>query len=183
MKKLITLMLACMMLLSFTGCTKPREPEPTGPVTVTMWHTLTDQHLDALNKIIDAFNSSQDEVIVVAEQKPYADYDSNLAMALANGNGPDFVSRYATTAVEYLADDLIVDMTPYIVEEFGSMDAWKNAMIGETYNEATQLGGAYLFPISSSSQVYFYNKTLFDELGLSAPKTWDELLEKCQGLL
>ena len=180
MKKLITLVLAVMMALSFTGCTPKPEPEPEGPVTVTFWHTLTDQHLEALNKVIDGFNSSQNEVIVVAEQKPYADYDSNLAMDLANGNGPDFVSRYATTAVEYLADDLIVDMTPYIVEAYGSMEKWRDSMIGETYNECTQLGGAYLFPISSSSQVYFYNKTLFDELGLSAPKTWDELLENAK---
>lgn len=180
MKKLITLVLAVMMALSFAGCTPKPEPEPEGPITVTFWHTLTDQHLEALNKVIDGFNNSQNEVIVVAEQKPYADYDSNLAMALANGNGPDFVSRYATTAVEYLADDLIVDMTPYIVEAYGSMEKWRDAMIGETYNECTQLGGAYLFPISSSSQVYFYNKTLFDELGLSAPKTWDELLENAK---
>ena len=175
MKKFLSLVLVVLMVLTMSGCQK-KEPEPEGPITITLWHTLTDQHLEALNKVIDGFNKSQSEIIVVAEQKPYADYDSNLAMALANGNGPDFVSRYATDAVEYLQDDLIVDMTPYIVEAYGSMENWRDAMIGETYNECTQLGGAYLFPISSSSQVYFYNKTLFDELGLKAPTTWDELL-------
>ena len=178
MKKLITLVLVALLTLSMTACGNggKKEEEPTGPITITFWHTLTDQHLEALNKIIDGFNKSQSEIVVVGEQKPYTDYDSNLAMALRNGNGPDFVSRYATDAVEYLADDLIVDMTPYIEKEYGSMENWKNSMIGETYEECTQLGGAYLFPISSSSQVYFYNKTLFDELNLKAPTTWDELL-------
>lgn len=181
MKKLLNLCLVVLIGLAIVGCQNQQKQsdEPEGPITVTFWHTLTDQHLEALNKVIDGFNAEHEgEIVVVAEQKPYADYDSNLMMAVANGNGPDFVSMYQTNAADYLADDLLADMTAYVVEAYGSVDAWKDSLISEdVYTEATQFGILNSFPVSSSSQVLFYNKDMFDALGLSVPTTWEELAD------
>ena len=47
MKKLITLVLVALLTLSMTACGNggKKEEEPTGPITITFWYTLTDQHL------------------------------------------------------------------------------------------------------------------------------------------
>ena len=47
----------------------------------------------------------------------------------------------------------------------------------EGYREETsQFGFINAMPFNKSTYVYFYNKTMFDELGLEAPETWDDLL-------
>ena len=64
-------------------------------VEIVLWHTLTDHHQEALNKIIDGFNASQDAYVVTAQQQPYAEYDAKLLQAVGAGTGPDFKDRIA----------------------------------------------------------------------------------------
>ena len=45
-----------------------------------------------------------------------------------------------------------------------------------TGEEPASSGFINAMPFNKSTYVYFYNKTMFDELGLEAPETWDDLL-------
>ena len=179
MKKLLVVLLVIGMVLSFAGCSGQKDPEPTGPVEVTYWHTYTEHHNDYLNALVEEFNKSQNEVHVTAVQQPYQDYDANLLQAVRNGVGPDVCSRYSNEVIEYIADDLLVDFAPYINDKEIGIPTFKSDMVGKLYGEVTQFGEdkIYMIPVICTSEVYYYNKTLFDELGLKAPTTWKELEE------
>ncbi len=71
-------------------------------------------------------------------------------------------ASYAKDGLLYSADEVL---SPTTASDF--IDAF-NA--GGTYN-----GKVYGFPILSSARALFYNKTLFQQAGISdTPKTWDE---------
>lgn len=180
MKKLIKITLAVLMCMSFVACSSTDEnkgTEQTGPVEVTLWHTYTEHHNDFLNEMIDEFNASQSEVKVIAVQQPYQDYDANLIQAVRNGVGPDICSRFATNIADYIEDDLLVDFAPYINDSEIGIPNFKENLSGDLYGELTQWGEGAIYGIPNivTSEVLYYNKTLFEELNLEVPKTWEEL--------
>ena len=70
----------------------PAAAAPAAPaeaVKVVLWHTLTDHHQAALDKIIADFNASQTEYVVVAEQQPYSEFDAKLLADLHCEDGPE----------------------------------------------------------------------------------------------
>lgn len=178
MKKLLTIILSVLMLVGIAGCTKP-EVVNEGPVEITYWHTYTEHHNEYLTGIVDEFNASQNEVKVVLVQQPYQDYDANLLQALRNGVGPDICSRFPTNVADYIDEDLLVDFAPYINDATIGIPNFKENLTGFVYGEITQWGdGAiYMIPNICTSEVFYYNKTLFEELNLEVPKTWEELEE------
>ena len=188
MKKLLTLLLAVLMLLAFTGCSNGNNngggqndilTELTEPVTIKVWNTYTYHQQEAFQEMVDSFNKSQDKVTVVYEPQAYQDYDSNLLMAVRNGTGPNISNRYPSSAAAYIEENLLVNLTPYINNDKIGIKNFKENLVGKVYEEITQWGedSVYVFPIIITSEVLYYNKTLFDELGLEVPKTWEELTE------
>lgn len=202
MKKLSITLLSIFMVLSIlAGCTTPTpaptaapepvqqtEPEtkpteapapaepatPAEPIEITMWHTLAEHHQASLDKIIEDFNASQNEVKMTAIAQPYQDFWAKVMQAVRNGTGPDMVGAFPTEAANYLADDLLVDFAPFVHDPEIGIPDFKESLSGELYGEITQWDPdkIYLFPAISTSEVLFYNKTMFDELGLEPPKTW-----------
>lgn len=157
---------------------------PGEPVTVVMWHTLTDHHQAALDEIIEKFNASQDRYKVVAEQQPYSEFSAKLLQAVSSGTGPDFTKMFASDAVNYIEEGYLYDFAPLINDpEIGTPD-FKDQIVPGLYEEITQWDKdkIYMIPRTYGSEVLFYNKTWFDELGLDAPTTWTEVEEASKAI-
>lgn len=56
---------------------------------VVLWHTYTDAHEEALLKVVDSFNTSQDEYEVVLNSSHIANSTAKLRQAVQHGTGPD----------------------------------------------------------------------------------------------
>lgn len=178
MKKITIILLTVFMFFGLVACgNKDTDTGNDGPVEITFWHTYTEHHQAFLNEMIDEFNNSQDQVKVVAVQQPYQDYDANLLQAIRNGVGPDICSRFATNVADYIEDDLLVDFAPYINDSKNGIPNFKENLIGNLYGEITQWGNGsiYMIPVIVTSEVLYYNKTLFDKYNLEVPTTWEEL--------
>ena len=172
MKKIWKLGVASLLALSLVGCSGGSD----GPATVTIWHTYTEGQLEYIEKAVEDFNASQDQYTVVAESQPYDGFTDKVYQAVMAGNGPDMIIHYASEAAKYVADDKVVDL-----EKVLSADTI--ALMGaNTKEEATSFedGKLHILPIVSSGPVFFYNKAIYDELGLKAPATWAELQSNCE---
>lgn len=187
-KKLIAYLLGMVLVvMSLTACNGKQGSSNSGgdskqkseKTKVVYWHTYTDQHEQALLKIINDFNSSQDKYEVVAEQQPYSEIESKLLQAVRNGIGPDIVNMFPSDAVNYIKDGLMVDLAPFINDADNGIANFKDNMPAGIYKEITQFGddSIYLFPLTTVGEVLFYNKTMFDKHGLKAPKTWSDVEE------
>jgi multiple sugar transport system substrate-binding protein len=197
MKKTIALIMAALLLAVTMGACSPNAPaegsaEPTAEesaaadqsgaasgekLEIVFWHTLTDQHEEALKEIVSGFNASQDRYEVVLEQQPYSEYDAKLLQSVSNGTGPDIVSMYPSDAVNYISDGYLYDMSGFINDPEDGMPDFYTDIPAGVLADVTQWGGdsVYLIPEFLTGEVLFYNKTMFDSLDLTAPKTWTDV--------
>lgn len=178
----------CLVLLVFAVCVACKDSSdgkdgnadtPKKKTQIIFWHSLTDSHQEALHKVIDGFNASQDEYVVVAEQQPSSEADSKVLQALINGSGPDLYETYLYTINSYIEQGLVVDLAPYINDGDSGIPDFKNTMPEAAYAEISQWGNdsIYCLHMAPTGELLYYNKTLFDKHNLSAPTTWDELTE------
>lgn len=188
MKKILALVLAvCVLYACFAGCQSTtsndgkadasNDIQSTEPVEIVLWHSWTDHIEEMLNKLVDGFNASKSEYVLVARQQPYSEFDSKLLQSTSNGNGPDFTTMFPSDAVNYIANGYLYDMTDLINDPENGIADFREQIVPGLYAEITQWGGEsiYMLPITLGSEVLFYNKTMFDALNLEAPKTWEDL--------
>lgn len=178
MKK-IAIIAMSVLALCFTACSKNEAKEA---VTVEIWHTYNGQQADALNDVANRFNESQKDYIVKVLNQDYSGFADTVYNAVANGIGPSIIFNYGTTAVDYANEGLAIDIKKYIEEDKKNGDTKMQEII-DSLPEAMKTdvlgfedGGIYYLPGCTTGPVYFYNKTIFDELGLTPPSTWDELV-------
>lgn len=92
---------------------------------------------------------------------------------------PDHIASYnlanAVTVIDNLIDSKIeVERADETTETIGLTSAQKADFIQGYYEEGRQFGDGqmYSMPFSKSTEVLYYNKTVFDKHGLQAPDHW-----------
>lgn len=183
MKKLLKTLCVGAMLCSTVGCGNSGVSEGTAikteldkPVEVTIWHTWTQFQQEKLQEFANRFNASQDKITVKVEAQPLTDFDSKVLQAVRTKNGPDIIFTSPTVASNYVDDGLIANLGEYIQHEKVGIPNFKENLPEATYNEVSQWNGnVYMIPVMKTGELMYYNKTLYDELGLSVPTTWSEL--------
>ena len=177
MKKLVALMVAAVMLIALCATASAATP-------ITIWHSYTDDQHAALQAFADEFNASQDEYAVEIISYPNSGFTDTVYQAVANGVGPNIIIHYASTAAEYVKDGLVVDYTPYVFdEEIGMADIY-DSLSDSLKAEATGFedGGMHILPATITGPIIFYNKTVYEELGLEVPTTWEQLGENAKAI-
>ena len=142
------------------------------PCEVTFWHAMTGQQETTLTELTDQFNAENEYGIqvTVVNQGSYNDLSTKLTANAAADTLPDLSQAYNSWLIPYL--DKVVHLDDFVANDY---DNYEDIMEG--YREETsQFGFINAMPFNKSTYVYFYNKTMFDELGLEAPGTWDDLL-------
>lgn len=142
------------------------------PCEVTFWHAMTGQQETTLTELTDQFNAENEYGITVTlvNQGSYDDLSTKLTANAAADTLPDLSQAYNSWLIPYL--DKVVHLDDFVANDYDNYDD-----IMESYREETsQFGFINAMPFNKSTYVYFYNKTMFDELGLEAPQTWDDLL-------
>ena len=179
MKKIIAVLFFVLSLFAIMGCNKKDE----GIGRVEIWHTYNGAQAEFLEKMASEFNASQSDYEVVVLAQDYSGFNDTVYNAVANGIGPSIIFNFASTAVDYIQADLAVDITDYIKADAKKGDTSMQDVI-DSLPEAMKTdvvgfadGGIYYLPGCTTGPVLFYNKTIFDELGLNPPTSWKELEE------
>jgi len=127
-------------------------------------------------KMIEAFNQSYPNIEVRLLRIPFAEYFTKLAVAFAAGTGPDVFEVDCTMTPRYVWDGVLVDLTPYLQYE---LDDFLEASLAEGMVDEK----LYAVPLLQSSQAIYYNKKMFQELGIEPPVdpdeawTWEQVVE------
>lgn len=118
----------------------------------------------------DAFNESQDEVIVKVETRPEgAEADNLVKTRLATGEMTDIFQYNSGSLLAAL--DPATNMVPITGEAF--LDN-----IDETFQTAVTFDNeVYAVPFGQAmAGGIFYNKSVYSDLGLDVPKTWEQFM-------
>jgi len=180
-----TILLVAVLLLSVTlgACGEGEEGAPTaetpgtrpaGPVTIDFWHSEVAANQDAVNRLVDRFNASQNEVRVRASfQGTYGDAMAKLVASLPTGDVP---------AVMWPGDiytQMMIDsgaVTP--IQDFVDRDGYDLSDLDPKGVQAfTSQDRLWAMPFTIDFPLLYYNKVTFREVGLDPEKPPQDLEE------
>lgn len=141
--------------------------EAVDPVTLTMWSWRTED-IDKYNTIFDVYEAANPGVTVEFEAFLNTEYNQLLATGLEGSDGPDLAMVRAYGGVQALIEAGQLMAIDDVVDTGSVEQSLLAAATGRTD------GKLYGVPFATQTLQVFYNKGIFDELGLSEPTTWDE---------
>ncbi|KKB07093.1 sugar ABC transporter substrate-binding protein [Devosia geojensis] len=129
-------------------------------------------------EFIGAFEAANPGITVNLETFEAANYNTILSTALAGGTGPDLMMVRAYGGLENVASAGY--LMPLDTQKVPALaDFAPTALAAETMRSDETI---YAVPFASQTQLVIYNKTVFDDLGLEEPQTWDELVALSQAI-
>lgn len=185
-KKIVSLLLATVMVLSMVACGSKEEPaeSPTAEVpaeeaadgeetVITVW-TNGRHDLEYMTSCINAYNESNADNIYIDYQVHSDNYEQMLDLAFSTEGAPDVFLIPGNNLINVLDKGYPMDIAPYITEEYEARFG-ENAFV----DGVNAMGNAiYSLPYTASAVRLFYNQDIFDRVGIEAPpKTLEELVE------
>ena len=177
----------------------PAEGYDGSEVTIKFAHTMgaklqavLDYHIGEFNKLypnIHIEHSSYGgwgDIAGLINTEIMGDNQPNIAYCY-----PDHVANYNTawatvTLDELIESELVVTRDDGTTEVLGlTAEEIADLQAGGFYEEGTVYGDGlmYTMPLSKSTEVLYYNKTFFEENGLTVPTTWEEMEATCKKIL
>ncbi len=103
-------------------------------------------------------------------------YTAAVKTGIPSTQGPDVFTWWSNYKIADLAKEgLLEDLSPLFEAEQGKY----NPGILDSFSYEGTIYGA---PVLVASWLMFYNKPVFEQYGLSEPKTWDEFMDICETL-
>ena len=176
--KLISLLLCMVMLLSLCATAANAE---TAPVTIT--YACWDSNQAALlQTVADEFHAANPNITIEIQVNGWGDYWTALEAAATGGSLPDTFWMHSNNIYYYGSNNQLLDLSDYIAKS--DLVDLKN--YPEGLNAIYNIDGKqYAIPKDYDTIALWYNKTLFDEAGLSYPDatwTWDDLRTAAKAL-
>ena len=191
--RLLSLVAALLLCAALAACGGVDEGAPTagtpgaspaaGPVTIDFWHSEVASNQEAVDRLVDRFNASQNEVRVRASfQGKYADAMAKLVASLPTGNVP---------AVIFLGDtqmQMMIDSGAAIpIQDFVDREGYDLSDLDEKGVQFfTSQGKLWAMPFGMGIPVLYYNKVIFREVGLDPerpPQDLEELRQYSEKIL
>lgn len=208
-KKIIALLLSAVTVMSLIGCggaqaeapaaapaateEKAEEAAPAakeeapaeemkgsveGELTVTIWD---EGQRPGLQQIVDDW-SAESGVKATIQVIDWNNYWTLLEAGATGGELPDVFWMHSNVAQMYMENDMLLDLTDKIA-------ASDKIDMGNYYEGIVKLyqsnGKQYAVPKDIDTIALWYNKTIFDEMGVAYPDdtwTWDDFAEAAKKL-
>ena len=170
--RLILAVLAIAALTSFAAAQNLR---------FTVW-SGNQAHLDMLNSFAESFQETHPDVTVQFDVIPFGDYVQKVTLQLAGGNPPDLGWLAESSAPTFIDAGVLADIS----DELQGAEGYDFADFSESALELWQRDDAlYGVPFSTSPFIVYFNRSMFEEAGLTPPDelaaqgewTWEALQE------
>ncbi|MEK3952183.1 carbohydrate ABC transporter substrate-binding protein, CUT1 family [Psychrobacillus psychrotolerans] len=174
--KMIKILLFASVFYLLAGCSDSGDSSSSssGDKEIKFMHLWPEgsskQHYDVVNEIIADYEKEHDGVKVDLEVLSNEQYKDKLRVLSTSKELPDVGMTWAAGFLEpYVGGNMFAPLDDVIEEElsdsFVSGTAEAYALDGKTYG----------LPLELNIVTLYYNKAMFDEQGLEAPKTFEEL--------
>ncbi len=171
MKKIIALLLVLVMVLALGACGEGGSAKKV--VYWSMWES-TEPQGQAIAAAVEKF-TEETGIKVDLQFKGRTGIREGLQPALDAGQVIDVfdedIDRVNTTFAPYLLN----------LEDLAAQYKYEDTAIAGLIGACREVGGGKLMSIPYQPNVFnfFYNASIFEQVGVTAPTTWDELLDVC----
>ncbi len=189
MRRALIVLLVAVLIGSFPGCASKGLHYRNDRIEVRLWHSMGGVNGDALKRIVDGFNASQDKYEVAAiYQGGYPDSVKKLVSSFDTSSMPSLI-QLADFETQFMVDS----RATVPVQDFLEGDAAASAGTIDLSDFQPQaidyysLDGRLLaMPFNLSGPVLYYDKDAFRQAGLDPerpPATLDEVRADAERLL
>ncbi|MCI9501789.1 MAG: sugar ABC transporter substrate-binding protein [Hungatella sp.] len=170
------------MCLALTACGGSGSQSQGGdsgkPLTVAIWDN---NQLPGLKEIIEDF-TTETGIEVEIQMVPWDQYWTLLEAGAQGGDLPDVFWMHSNYSQKFMSNDILLDLTDKVAQSSTVDMANYYQDIAELYQYD---GKIYGIPKDYDTIGLWYNKTMFDEAGISYPDetwTWDTFAEAAEKL-
>ncbi len=170
------------MCLALTACGGSGSQSQGGdsgkPLTVAIWDN---NQLPGLKEIIGDF-TAETGIEVEIQMVPWDQYWTLLEAGAQGGDLPDVFWMHSNYSQKFMSNDILLDLTDKVAQSSTVDMANYYQDIAELYQYD---GKIYGIPKDYDTIGLWYNKTMFDEAGISYPDetwTWDTFAEAAEKL-
>lgn len=156
--------------LTLAGCSgsgdNAKAPAESGPVKLSYWGWAPN-----MDKVVDVWNKAHPDITVNYVKVDSGDPSiTKLLTAIKAGSGAPDLMQAEYQAIPTLVSsnalaDISADVPSGLSGKFPS-GVWSGVTLGSK--------AVYGIPQDSGPMMFYYRKDVFDQLGLSAPATWDD---------
>lgn len=191
MKRLLSVLLAAIMVASVTACgsdgdsskdTGSKAGEEKTTIKFMSWQSDETKRLE--EDAIKTYMEDNPNITVEPQFVTYSDYTSKLNTLLAGKSEPDVYLLQEYYTLQYGAEGLVEDLAPYF--EAAGIDPSEKYVPG-----TAAMSGSQCFGIGkdTAALMLYYNKPLFEQYNVETPPTeagdvwtWDEYVEAAKKL-
>lgn len=185
-KRILALGLSAVLAGSLlAGCTgggtsSDSASTDSGKLQISFWHSMSGNTQEALDKVVAGFNESQDQYEVVATNQGSYDESTGKFFNMANGEDSAAIIQIGEQNLQSMIDSQMIASVSDLIEkhEFDDSD-----LLEQEVNFYTVDGDMWAMPFNCSTPVVYYNKTAFEEAGVTEfPTTFEGIKEAAQQL-
>lgn len=160
--------------------TQEEQTEKSSEDTVLNFYYWDEGQKEGMDAMIALFEQSHENITVETTIVPWSEYWTKLQTSLPNGTGPDvfWMNLYAQP---YFESGLLYDMTEKIESDGVDISKFPEEVLVEYEKDGHYFG----IPKDYDGTAIFYNKEIFDEMGVAYPEegwTWDDFRQTAQQL-
>lgn len=146
------------------------------PVEITFWHAMNGPHQEMLTELVEGFNGSQDQYVVVEQnQGDYSTLSQSILASGVSGDLPTMAQLTSSNTPDYREQGLLTSLDAYMTEENGWTQEAKDGILPGFLTGVTYEDGIYALPFSKSVRLMFVNEDLLAEAEAEIPTTWAEV--------
>lgn len=176
LNKLLKVSLASLMTVALFGCSTNKEKSggDSGVTELTFWYSWQDKvaenNLELTQKFNDTIGKENNIHITAEYQGTYDDLHAKLQSAFVANEQPAISVMEIGSIKTFASAGMLEPLDSYISDEKEAN--FLPGLMENSYVDSKLYGVPYL----RSTPIFYYNKTLFDQAGITeAPKNWEEL--------
>ena len=174
MKKLLTVLLSCLLVFSLVGCSeKPADTasDASGKVHIRFMVNGSAAELALYQKAVDAFNAQSETTEVEMIGDSGDDFAAVLITQLSTNEAPDVFYSDDSSFGEMNKSGVLLDITNYLNDSSSRLTA---DQVPDSAKYAFEYdGGIRGVPVDANPEVIYFNRGLFEELGIKTPTEYD----------
>jgi raffinose/stachyose/melibiose transport system substrate-binding protein len=152
-----------------------------GVTTLRLWHiwaSETESSKAPFEKVLKDFAVDHPEIKLVVDTIENESYKARMPTVVAAGEAPDIYYWWSGGYMKPFVDaGAVLPLNDYLD------NATKSKLLNGALDNITFDGKIYGLPSVMNVVVLFVNQELFDQNGLTVPKTWEEFINVCQAFL